>query len=108
MTAKAYDRKGRLLAEANNSYKKTHPLQAHFANLVGLPQKVYLHAEIACLIVSRNKKVHSIHVKRENKHGRLLNAMPCKLCREAIRWYGVNNVFYTGDDGLWHKLEMKE
>ena len=99
LIARAYDKRGRLLAEASNSYKKTHPLQSHFANLVGLPQKIYLHAEIACLIRSGSAKIHTLHVSRYNKRGDLRNAMPCPVCMAAIKAYGVRRVLYSKNNG---------
>ena len=56
LVAKCYDKKGNLLSEAMNSYKKTHPLQAYFAEKVGLPDKVFLHAEIAAILKAGKKK----------------------------------------------------
>lgn len=46
ITAIIYDRKGEVLSIGQNSYVKTHPLQAKHAEKVGLPYKQFLHAEI--------------------------------------------------------------
>ena len=39
-----------LLAACTNSYTKSHPLQKFFAEKVGKPHNIYLHAEIRALI----------------------------------------------------------
>lgn len=45
VTAFIYDKRGRVLSIGKNSYVKTHPLQAHHANKVGLGDKLYLHMQ---------------------------------------------------------------
>lgn len=96
LVAKCYDKKGNLLSEAMNSYKKTHPLQAYFAEKVGLPDKVFLHAEIAAILKAGKKKIHRIEVERYSKRtGRPLNARPCPICQEAIKAFGINEVSFT-------------
>ena len=50
VTAIIYDRKGNVLSMGNNSYIKTHPMQAKYANQVNEPHKVFLHAEIHAII----------------------------------------------------------
>lgn len=95
LTARCYDRKGNLLSEARNSYKKTHPLQAYFAAKVGTPDKVFLHAEIAAILKAGKKKIYRIEVERFAKDGRPLNASPCPICREAIKAFGIDEILYT-------------
>ena len=95
LTARCYDRKGNLLSEATNSYKKTHPLQAYFAEKVGLPDKVFLHAEIAAILKAGKKKIYRIEVERFAKNGRTLNANPCPICREAIKAFGIDEILFT-------------
>ena len=95
LVAKAFDKHGRLLATASNSYTKTHPIQAKFANKVGLGNKVFLHAEIRCIIASRGATIHTLHVSRYNKRGNMRESKPCAVCQAAIRAYGIKHVFYT-------------
>lgn len=96
ITAIAYDKRGRVLAVGKNSYVKTHPLQAKFAEKAGRPGSIYLHAEISCLVKVKNPdKIHVLAVFRYDKHGQPKNARPCKICREAIKQFGVKNVRYT-------------
>lgn len=96
LVARCYDRKGNLLSEGHNSYKKTHPLQAYFAEKVGLPDKVYLHAEIAAILKAGKKKIYKIVVERFSKRtNRPLNAKPCPICEEAIKAFGIQVVEFT-------------
>ena len=99
LTAYCYDKKGKLLSTATNSYKKTHPIQAYFAEKVGHPAKVYLHAEIAAIIKAGDKKIHKLVITRFNPRTfKALNAAPCPICQEAIKAYGIPHVTYTTGD----------
>jgi tRNA(Arg) A34 adenosine deaminase TadA len=82
--ATIYDKKNQVVATAVNSYSKTHPTQAHYANRCGEPHKQYLHAEIACLIKAKGKG-YKLVVERYNKQGLPMLAMPCKICMMAIK-----------------------
>ena len=62
--ATCYDKRGKIISVGYNSYKKSHPIQSHFARLACLPEKVYLHAEIAALLKARDKKVENIKIER--------------------------------------------
>jgi deoxycytidylate deaminase len=94
--AKITDRKGNVLSIAENSYSKTHPIQARFANNVGLGHRIFLHAEIAALIKLKKKdKPFKIHVERFHKNGKPANAKPCAVCDAAIRQWGIKHVEYT-------------
>lgn len=95
LTARCYDRKGKLLSIATNSYSKTHPIQAYFATKVGQPAKIYLHAEIHAIIKAGDKKIHKIVISRIGKNHKFLNAKPCPICQEAIKAYGIPFVSYT-------------
>ena len=96
ITAIIYDKKGRILSIGKNSYVKTHPKQAMYANRVGLPHKHFLHAEldaiIRCKDLSKAKKIFVARVKRDGNYG---NAEPCPICREAIKDAGIKNVEWT-------------
>jgi tRNA(Arg) A34 adenosine deaminase TadA len=95
LTARCYDRKGKLLSIATNSYKKTHPIQAYFANRVGQPAKIYLHAEIHAIIKAGDKPIYKMVVTRIGRNHKALNAKPCPVCQEAIKAYGIPFVSYT-------------
>ena len=93
--AKCYDKKGKLLSTAFNSYERTHPVQKYFATRVGLEDKQYLHAEIAAILKARTKKIYRISVERYGKDGQPMLAKPCPICQEAIKAYGIQVVEYT-------------
>lgn len=103
LVAHAYDKRGRLLAVATNSYKKTHPLQADFAEKVGHPDRQFLHAEIACLIRCKDQPIHKLMVWRYDRDGQLLCAKPCPICMEAIKAFCPSEVWYS-DYGTMVKL----
>lgn len=90
------DKKGRVLAMACNSYTKTHPLQAKYATLCGLPDKQFLHAEVAAILRVRDlSKAHSIKVERYNAKGLPVCAKPCIICQRVINASGIENVEWT-------------
>ena len=90
------DKRGRVLAEASNSYTKTHPLQKALAEKLGFEHKEYLHAEINSLLAIRDiSKAHSIYVSRFDNKGNPMLAKPCKICQYYIEICGIKNVFYT-------------
>jgi tRNA(Arg) A34 adenosine deaminase TadA len=96
ITAIIRNKKGRVLSIGQNSYTKTHTLQSHYAKLVGMPEKVYLHAEISAITRCRDlSQAHSITVYRYGKDSRPLLAKPCKVCEEAIKLSGIKKVFHT-------------
>ena len=91
-----YDKRGRVLSIGENSYVKTHPFQVHHANKVGLPHKIYLHAEIHAIVRCRNlSKAHKIVVMRFDKDGNPANAKPCPVCMNAIKESGIENIEWT-------------
>jgi tRNA(Arg) A34 adenosine deaminase TadA len=92
--AMAYDSNQKLLCSRYNSYRKTHPLQKHFAVLAGRPDKIFLHAEISALVSTR-KKVHTLVVARVNSLGEPELAAPCPICQIAIDVYEVENVIFS-------------
>ena len=104
--ATAYDKRGRIIAQANNSYKKTHPLQAYFARLAGLPKKIYLHAEIACILAAQAQRIHTLHVIRRDKNGSFSSAKPCPICMLAIRAYQIPKIIFTTEKGTFDVMEI--
>jgi tRNA(Arg) A34 adenosine deaminase TadA len=101
IVAHAYDKKGKLLSCATNSYTKTHPLQAYFAQQVNEPLREFLHAEIACIIRCKDKQIHTLKIWRYGYNGKLLCAKPCAICQEAIKAYNIPNVWYSNHNELW-------
>lgn len=97
ITAICYDKKGRLLATAKNSYTRSHPVQKHFAKLAGENERIYLHAEIAALLRCGDKKPHSILVRRYKADGSPANAKPCATCALALKAWNVGVIKFTMD-----------
>lgn len=96
LTAIIYDKKGRVLSIGQNSYIKTHPLQAKHANKVGLPDKHYLHAEVHAIVKCKDlDKAHRIFISRFGKEGQPLLAKPCPVCQSAIKAAGINYIEHT-------------
>lgn len=93
--AKCYDRKGRLLSAAFNSYTKSHPLQAYLAKQVGHESQICLHAEIAAILKCKGKPIYRITTERYDASGLPANAKPCKICQLAIKMFGITKVEYT-------------
>ena len=100
LIAKTFDRKGRQISVGLNSYTKTHPLQLHFATLVGEPYKDKLHAEIHALLRAGDKQVHTISVERYHTNGDSAFARPCASCMLAIKNFGVKFIRYTTSEGV--------
>ena len=96
ITAIIYDKRGKVLAIGKNSYVKTHPLQSKTAKRVGLPNKEFLHAEIAAIVkcqdLSRAKRILVIRI---NRAGKTLLAKPCAVCQAALKDAGIKIVDHT-------------
>lgn len=95
ITATVFDRRGKVLAFAENNYQKTHPLQKWYAAKCGDEHKIYLHAEIAALVKIRRGTPYRILVERYGANGQPLNATPCKICQLAIKEAGIEIIEHT-------------
>lgn len=93
--ATCFDKKGRVISSAENSYEKTHPIQAMYAKKVGHPLRHCLHAEIAAIIRAKGKPIHSIFIERYGKKGEPRDAMPCPVCQLAIKEAKIEIISYT-------------
>lgn len=94
ITAKAYNKAGKLLAVGNNSYTKTHPVQRKYALKANKPDAIYLHAEIHALIQAR-ENVHRLVITRYDRRGHPKNAAPCEICQLAIKDFNVKHIEHT-------------
>lgn len=94
VAAACYDKKGRILSYATNSYSKTHPTQLRYALATGNPTKQFLHAEIAALVRCHSAP-YKIKIIRVNKNGELKLAKPCLICSLAIKQAGIKLVEYS-------------
>ncbi len=92
--------KNKVIQEATNIETKSHPTQAKFARMVGLKEKIYLHAEISALVKCRQEGADTIVVARVNSLGDLRMAKPCPICQLAIKEAGISRVFYSTNSGF--------
>lgn len=96
VTAVIYDKRGRILSIGQNSYTKTHPLQAEYARAAGEPHKVYKHAELDAIIKCPDvSKAEKIVVFRFKEDGSPAEARPCKICQHAIKLAGIKIIEHT-------------
>lgn len=98
IVATALDKKGRIIGVGSNSYKKTHPIMKELAFKAGLDNaehKLFLHAEIQAILKAGDQNIDTICVARKGRKNQPLTAKPCQICEEAIKLFGIKNVFYT-------------
>ncbi len=94
--------KNKVIVTATNLETKSHPVQAKFAERVGLHQKIYLHAEIAALVKCR-EECDTIVVARVNPQNKLRMARPCPICELALHEAGITKVHYTTNQGFLYE-----
>ena len=92
--ATIYDKKNNVVATAENSYSKTHPTQHRYAIANGTPEKMFLHAEILCLIRAKGRGYKMV-IQRYNKAGKPVLAKPCPICQLAIGESHLKRIEYT-------------
>ena len=96
LTAIIYDKRGNVLSIGNNSYVKSHPLQAKHAFKMGEPHKINLHAEIHAITRLKNTKgAYKIIVFRYGRNGDPILAKPCNICMSAIRATNIKIIEHT-------------
>jgi len=101
--------KNKIVVSATNLERKTHPIQARFAERVGLHKKIYLHAEIAALIKSKEVCDTIIVVRLGgHSHNELRMAKPCPVCSLALKEAGINKVYYSTDNGFLYEYKGKK
>ena len=93
--------KGKVVSKGVNQDTKSHPLQARLADIVGLGDKIYLHAEVSALVKCRTD-ADTIVVARlgGHDHDELRNAKPCPICQLALQQAGITNIYYSTDEGF--------
>lgn len=96
--------KNKPITQSVNQDTKSHPFQAKLASMVGLDEKIYLHAEISALVKCRSE-VDTIVVARLGGHSghELRNAKPCPICSLALKQAGIEHVYYTTDEGFLYE-----
>jgi tRNA(Arg) A34 adenosine deaminase TadA len=96
ITAICFDKKGRVLSVGKNSFTKTHPLQKKYADLCGLGDKIYMHAEVHAVVqVKEPENIDSILVTRFNKSGKPVRVDVCVICQSLLKVIGVKNIRTT-------------
>lgn len=102
ISASTFDKKGNLIAQGTNCYKKTSPFQKKFAIMVQKPDRIFWHAE--CNAMQRslrtNKVVDRIVVIRYDASGALALAKPCDMCMTMLKHYNVRKVIYSTSEGM--------
>jgi len=96
--------KSKVIVSATNLETKSHPIQAKFAQKVGLCEKIFLHAEIAALVKCR-EECDTIVVARVNPQGKLRMARPCPICDLALKEAGVSKIHYTTNQGFLYEFK---
>lgn len=94
ITAFAYNKRGKLLAVGRNSYCKTHPLQARLGKESGRPAAIYIHAETAAVLKSK-EPVHELRIFRYDNEGNPVNSKPCPACQLLIKEFKIKKVYHT-------------
>ena len=90
------EKRGRILAEGENSYTKTSPKMKRAGERVGLPDKVFWHAECKAIYSLKDgAKAYKIVVVRVDSEGSPVHSAPCPLCQALIKEAGIKVVEYT-------------
>lgn len=85
---------------------KSHPLQARFGKNA---DSIYLHAEIDAirnaLKVVPMHELHNVTMYVARADGKL--SKPCKGCQRAIVHFGITNIHWTGEYGVFHQDSIR-
>ncbi len=102
ITASCFDKRGRVLASATNSYKDSSAFMRYWAVKTGYPYKVYNHAECRAIELSlkTGKVIDKILIMRYDSKGNLKNAKPCEICMACITDLKIKHVLYSTEDGV--------
>lgn len=67
-----------------------------------------LHAELGAILnMPRSSTFNSdVYVVRVNAEGEYRNSKPCEMCQEAMRFCGVNRVFYSTESGIFEVMKL--
>lgn len=96
ITAIIYDKRGRVLSVGQNSYVKTHPLQAHHARKAGEPYRQFLHAEVHAIARCPDiNQAHTMKIFRFLEDGSPALARPCRICESAIQSTPIKVITHT-------------
>ncbi len=88
--------KNKVITTATNHDCKSHPLQAKWAERVGLSEKIYLHAEMSAMIKARDDADKIVVVRLGGFSGHeLRQSRPCPICEAYLKHSGVNHIYYS-------------
>lgn len=90
--------KGRVVGIGHNA-RRTSALQRLYANKVGKPFHLCVHAEVSAIDCASGK-ADTMIVVRVSKSGNLLDSKPCSICTRLIKDIGVKRVYYSFDGGI--------
>lgn len=95
------DKRHNVLSVAGNTYIKTHPQQASWAEKRGVPHKQCLHAEMKSSIMlaksGKAGKAKYLYIAAVSTSGNVLCAKPCAVCQLMLdESFPEINVFFTG------------
>lgn len=99
-----------VVAVGVNDENKSHPLQKKYNALRFNDDacKHSIHAEIDVLTKAKNQienfKNAKLYVFRLQRTGMIGNARPCKACMQAIKDFGVSEIYYSTDNGLAYEF----
>ena len=89
---------------------KTHPMQKKYNKYRNIDKPMHhnLHAEMDAILQACNQfddiKNLKVFVYRETKDGKRAMARPCAACMQALRDYGIYEIYYTTDTGLAYEV----
>lgn len=98
VVAIVFDKKGKILCFGENSFVKTSAKQAYYAKKSNMPNRQYLHAELAAILKWRRFSAdipYGIFVARLDKAGNFAMAKPCAICALAIKEAGIKRIIHT-------------
>lgn len=90
--------------------RKSSPFQKRFATN---NHRIFLHAEIACLIDFLRKfsedrcKFYDVYILRINKNGELMDSLPCPGCLGAMEYFGIRSIIFYKDQ-QWRRRIIYE
>ena len=95
-----FDKKGNTIATTFNNYVKSNTWQKKLSVDSGMSEhRIFLHSEVACILKSKSKKIHTILIERYDVSGNPKIALPCPSCQLAIKLTGIKRVIFTTNEG---------
>lgn len=98
----AYDKRGRVLCTAVNSYNDSSSLMRYYAMKVGRSYCKWNHAEISCIdkAMKLRKTIDKLVILRYDCYGNMKNSKPCRICMQAIQDFNIKHVLYSTEQGM--------